>query len=658
MEPPWRFVSRVVGNVDVVGYHTQVILDPFARLIAQVIAIVLVARLIGLVARRLDQPMVIAEITAGILLGPSVLGWLWPRASTVLFPAASLELLQLVSNLGLIPFMFLVGLEFDLRVSRAHRRVSLLVSQATFLVPLVLGILLGLQLESLAGVGAPMSAFVLFLGAVLATTAFPVLARILEERQLLRSRVGAVTVTAAAIDDVLAWCLFAFVVAGARAKGLDEALLTSVLALVYVALMFGVVRPLLARLAQGVRSSAELSRDRVAALMLLLFASSWVTHAIGIHALFGAFLLGALLPREGGLAHALSEKLGDLVVVMLLPLFFAYSGVRTQIGLLDSADAWLTCGWIALVACAGKFGTGMLAARWGGLAWKESSAVGVLMNTRGLMVLIMLNIGLDLGLIGPTLFTMLVLMALFTTFLATPVLDAVYPLGSHVAELLAEHARERASFEPRVDPHVNVLSVNVLIWGGSRPRGLHALARAVADGEHGPRFHELVLRRPDESEPAGAEAHDGSEHRPLGLRQTSFVSSDPVADTCRFAEVRDAALVLLGRGRPNPREWLDEQARGVVASAKADVGVLFDAGLDRISRILVLGDPGACTWAILEHLRTLGIELVERPRAVAPLACRVDLVIVGVAGPDDAPSPDLLDYHARGISLLLVHTRT
>lgn len=624
------------------------ILDPFARLIAQVIAIVLIARLIAVVARRLGQPMVIAEITAGILLGPSVLGWLWPRASTVLFPGESLELLQLVSNLGLIPFMFLVGLECDPRISRAHRRASLWVSQATFLVPLVLGIGLALQLRSYAGAGATSSEFALFLGAVLATTAFPVLARILDERLLLRSRVGAVTLTAAAIADVLAWCLFAFVVGGARSKGLSDAVLTCALAVVYVAVMFGVVRPLLVRMARNVRSSAELSRDRVAALMLLLFASSWVTHAIGIHALFGAFLLGALLPREGGLAHVLSDKLGDLVVVMLLPLFFAYSGVRTQIGLLDSGEAWLTCGWIIVVACVGKFGVGTLAARWGDLPWREASAVGVLMNTRGLVVLIMLNIGLDLGLIGPTLFTMLVLMALFTTFLATPVLDAVHPLRHHVAELLVEHARERSSFEPNLD-----LRVNVLICGARGQRGLHAFARALAAAGEGPRLHELVLRRSDEPEPE----IESNEERPRGLRQTSFVSSDPVADTCRFAEVRDAALVLLARGRPSGRECLDEQACGVIANAPADVGVLFDAGLDRISRILVLGDPGAATRALLEHLRAQGIELLERPRTAAPPAVRVDLVVVGLAGLDHAPTPDLLDYHARGISLLLVHQR-
>jgi Kef-type K+ transport system membrane component KefB len=621
--------------------------DPFARLIAQVIAIVLVARLVGVVARRIGQPTVVAEMIAGILLGPSVLGWLWPDASRVLFPDASLELLQLVSNFGLIPFMFLVGLEFDPRSSRAHRRASVLVSQATFVVPLVIGILLARQLQPLAGDGAATSTFALFLGAVLATTAFPVLARILDERQLLRSRVGAVTVTAAAIDDVLAWCLFAFVVGSARAKGLDDAVLTCVLAGVYVAVMFAVVRPVLARVAQSVRSDAVLSRDRVTLLMLLLFASSWVTHAIGIHALFGAFLLGALVPREKALAHVLSEKLGDLVVVMLLPLFFAYSGVRTEIGLLDSAGAWLTCGWIALLACVGKLGTGAVAARLGGLPWKQASAVGVLMNARGLMVLIMLNIGLDLGVIGSTLFTMLVLVALFTTFLATPVLDAVHPLRNHVAELLAEHARERASLEPSANP-----PSSVLLCGDRTQRGLLALARALASDEAGPRFHELVLRRPDDPSP-----RDVVEDRPPGLRQTSFVSSDPITDTCRFAEIRDAALVLLARGRPDPRGWLDEHARAMVVAAPADVGVLFDAGLDRIAKILVIGDPGAPTRWLLERLRGLGVELFEHPHSAPPSSIRPDLVVVGLASPQDAPSPDLLDYHARGISVLLIHKR-
>jgi Kef-type K+ transport system membrane component KefB len=293
---------------------------------------------IGRAARKLGQPMVVAEITAGILLGPSVLGWLLPGVWAGLFAPESLELLHLVSNLGLVLFMFLIGLEFDPQLSRERVRAALLTSQAGLAIPLLLGVLLAFHLHAeYSEASVSRGAFALFLGVVLSLSAFPVMARILAERRLLRSRVGVVTITCAAIDDVIAWCLAAFVIAWARAKGLAEALSTTALAVAYVAAMILLVRPLLERLARRFSSSTELGHDRIAAVMLLLFASSWATAMIGIHAMFGAFLFGAILPRDGGFAHALADKLEDVVIVVLLPLFFAYSGVRTQISLLDSA---------------------------------------------------------------------------------------------------------------------------------------------------------------------------------------------------------------------------------------------------------------------------------------------------------------------------------
>lgn len=634
------------------------LLDPLPRFIAQLLAIVLVARLIGLLARRFGQPMVVAEISAGILLGPSVLGWLLPEVSAALFAPDSLELLQVVSNLGLILFMFFVGLEFDPTSSRGRGHVAVLVSQATFVVPLGLGLLLALHLhDELAEPGVSRFGFALFLAAVLSTTAFPVLARILTERRLLRSRLGALTITAAAIDDVLAWCLLAFVVGWARAKGLAEAALTSALALAYVGLMVLVVRPLLERLAKRVTSSAELGHDRIAVVMILLFASSGATELIGIHALFGAFLLGAILPREGGLAHALVEKLEDLVVVVLIPLFFAYSGVRTQIGLLDSPSAWLTCALIIVVACLGKFGAGALAARLGGLSWRESTAVGALMNARGMIVLIMLNLGLDLGLVSPTLFTMLVIMALFTTFLATPVLDAVYPIGQHVADLLAD---SRSSPAPEQAPHD---AFTVLLCAEGEPgRGLLALASALSDADPQARLHALQLRRPDAPEPTLGEP---SRWR-ASVKHMAFVSSEPARDICRVAEAKAAAWIVLERGRPLERALVGPTAARVLVDARSEVAVLFDAGLERIARVLVVVDPRAPEPALLalaERLRASGAELNVEPipaGGTAGLARRaghrVDLALLALAeGESDAAGLDAcLDLHARGISLVLV----
>ncbi|MFV8754864.1 cation:proton antiporter [Nannocystaceae bacterium ST9] len=630
------------------------LLDPLPRFIAQILAIVLVARLIGLLARRFGQPMVIAEISAGILLGPSVLGWLLPEVSAALFAPDSLVLLQVVSNLGLILFMFLVGLEFDPSSSRGREHAAWIVASATFVVPLGLGLLLALHLYG--EIGEPG----VFLAAVLCTTAFPVLARILAERRLLRSRLGAVTITAAAIDDVLAWCLLAFVVGSARAKGLAEAALTSALAIVYVALMILVVRPLLVRLAKRVTSSAELGHDRIAAIMLLLLASSGATELIGIHALFGAFLLGAILPRDGGLAHALVDKLEDLVVVVLLPLFFAYSGVRTQIGLLDSAESWITCALIIVVACVGKFGAGALAARLGGLTWRESTALGILMNARGLIVLIMLNIGLDLGLIDPTSFTMLVIMALFTTFVATPVLDAVHPIGQHVADLLAGSRSSPASPEPSDEPSP-APAFTLLLCADERPgRGLLALATTLADIHPNTRLHALQLRRPDAPEPSAAIGLDAN------VKQMSFVSSEPARDICRVADVKAADLVVLERGRPQGRELVGPTAERVLLDCRSDVAVLFDAGLDRLARVLVLAgasERDRAALALAERLREAGIELVRAsPDELGRLARRrFDLVVLAFDELAESARERLdacLDLHARGTSLLLVRSRS
>jgi Kef-type K+ transport system membrane component KefB len=265
-----------------------------------------------------------------------------------------------------------------------------------------------------------MRSFALFMGIAMSITAFPVLARILSERQLMRSRVGAMTIACAAVDDITAWCLLAFVVALVHASGLGSAVATAIWSLVYILGMLLVVRPLLIRIARVVGDRRALTQGIVAATFLLLLLSALMTEHIGIHALFGAFLLGAILPREGGLSQAIAERVEDFVVVLLLPLFFAFSGLRTQIGLLGSAEDWWICGLIVLVACVGKFGGSTLAARWTGMRWREASALGVLMNTRGLMELIVLNIGLDLGVISPTVFTMMVLMALVTTVMTSP----------------------------------------------------------------------------------------------------------------------------------------------------------------------------------------------------------------------------------------------
>jgi Kef-type K+ transport system membrane component KefB len=417
--------------------------SPFALFIVQVGLIIGASRVVGLAARRISQPMVIAEVVAGILLGPSLLGWIAPGALAVVFPKESMALLNVFSQVGLVMFMFLIGLELDPKLLRGRGHTSVFISHTSILVPCLLGAILGLWMyPRVSSPAVPVTSFVLFMAIAMSVTAFPVLARILTDRQLLHTKIGVVTITCAAVDDVTAWCLLAFVVSFVRASGIAQAVHTTILAALYIAVMFWVVRPLLRRVVERRKSLEKPSHNHVALVLLLLLASSWTTERIGIHGLFGAFLFGAVIPKEAAFAQRISEKLEPFVVIFLLPLFFAYSGLRTEVRLLSHPGAWAMCALITLVASAGKFGGSTLAARVTGLSWRESSAIGVLMNTRGLMELIVLNIGLDLGVLSPALFTMMVIMALLTTFMTTPILERIYP-ASELAKEIAAIPNER-----------------------------------------------------------------------------------------------------------------------------------------------------------------------------------------------------------------------
>jgi Kef-type K+ transport system membrane component KefB len=402
-------------------------LTALALLLAQIAAILVVSRAVGLVTRWLGQPLVIAEMVAGIALGPSLLGLVWPSGYGALFPASSMPVLKMLSQFGLVLFMFVVGLELDPALLRGRRRASVLISNVGILLPFLLGVgSAWLIHDSHAPAGISFLPFGLFLGTAMSVTAFPVLARILSERGLTQSRVGAIAIACAAVDDVTAWCLLAFVVAIARANALSEALWTAGLTVAFSLFMVLAARPLLRRLGTAVAERGGLTPTRLVVVFVLLLLSSGITEVIGIHALFGAFLFGAVMPKEGGLAEQLAGKLESTSVLLLMPLFFAYSGLRTHVGLLGGGGEWLVALGLIGVATLGKFGGGTIAARVTGLNWREASAIGVLMNTRGLMELIVLNVGMDLGVITPTIFTMLVLMALLTTFATTPVLSWIY----------------------------------------------------------------------------------------------------------------------------------------------------------------------------------------------------------------------------------------
>jgi len=393
-------------------------------LLAQIVVVLLATRGVGYLFAQIGQPRVVGEMAAGLLLGPSLLGLVAPDLSATLFPAGSLGHLESLSQIGLILFMFLIGAELDLGELRRRGRTALFVSNAGIAVPFLLGALLALGLHrQLSPPGVPVLHFALFVGTAMSVTAFPVLARILAESNLLGTRVGTVAIACAAVDDVVAWCLLAGVVLLVRAPRTGAALGWSLGGVVvFVLFMLLAARPLLARLRWMERERTALTHDRLATLVLLAFASAWVTERLGLHSVFGAFLMGCVLPRDRRLARALSESL-DGAVLLLLPLFFALTGLRTSVRLLDRPALWGIGLLILLVAVAGKFGGAMLASRLTGLDWREAAALGVLMNTRGLMELVILNVGLDVRVITPALFSMMVIMALVTTCMTTPLLS-------------------------------------------------------------------------------------------------------------------------------------------------------------------------------------------------------------------------------------------
>lgn len=398
-------------------------------LLVQIAVVVIAARVVGWLFRRVGQPQVMGEMVAGILLGPSLLGAAAPALSAQLFPPASLGFLNSVSQVGLLVFMFLVGLELNPRLLRGRGHTAVVTSHAGIVVPLVLGVLLSLYLyPRLSDRSVGFHSFALFMGAAMSVTAFPVLARILAERGLTRTRVGTVTLACAAVADVTAWCILAVVVAlaGAGQGGLPP--WASVAGAVgYALLMVFVVRRALAPLERAFERAGRVTQDALGMVLLVALASAWATEALGIHALFGAFMAGAVMPKGDRFVDALTDKLQDLTVVLLLPLFFAFTGLRTRIGLVDGAEMWMLCGLVILVAVAGKLGGSAIAARATGMGWREAGAIGALMNTRGLMELVILNIGLDIGVISPAVFAMMVLMALATTFMASPLLALIYP---------------------------------------------------------------------------------------------------------------------------------------------------------------------------------------------------------------------------------------
>ena len=533
--------------------------DALLHVLLALVVVILVARAVGSLFRYLHQPPVVGEILAGILLGPSLLGRVAPALSHYLLPNSVAPFLGVLSQVGVILYMFLVGVELDPGLLRKRGHATVAISHASIVAPFLLGSFFALYLyPRLSTTDVPFYCFALFIGVSMSVTAFPVLARILTDRRIHTSRMGVLALTCAAVDDVTAWCLLAFVVSVVQART-SGGLLTAVWALGFIAFVALVVRPAMVRLSRLYGKRGQLTQGVMAVVFVALLVSSLITDYIGIHAVFGAFALGAVIPHDSGLARELTDRLEDLVVVLLLPAFFAFTGMRTQIGLVSGWENWLVCGAILAIASIGKFGGSFVAARLTGLGWRDSSALGVLMNTRGLMELIVLNIGLELRVLSPTLFAMLVLMAVTTTFMTTPILHLI---------TRRQKPDEAPSAPIDLKPTPPRVPARGVLAPISNPAGVSSIVElavaATRDGEPPPRLLALV-RRPAGGVRSGLREIERKEapRAPVLLQAADHAraigaiidpqavwTDDPARDILAIAQESQIRWVVLGFHRP------------------------------------------------------------------------------------------------------------
>ncbi|MBP8783477.1 MAG: cation:proton antiporter [Paludibacter sp.] len=449
------------------------IMEPAAMLLLQIISILLVSRVFGFLFVKIGQPTVIGEILAGIVLGPSLLGYFFPEAYSFLFTPDSLSNIYILSEIGLVLFMFVIGMELDLSALKNKMGTTFVISQASIVIPYFMGMWLAYYLyEEFAAGQTDFISFALFIGISMSITAFPVLARIVQEKGLTKSHLGTISIASAAFNDVTAWCVLAAVIAISKTGSLYSSLFNIGLAVAYILVMMFLVKPFLKRIGEIYKNSEVVNKSVFAFFLLVLIISAYITQLIGIHALFGAFLAGVIMPPLPSFRKLIVDKVEDVSLTLLLPLFFVYTGLRTEIGLLNTPYLW----WIAfifiVVAVVGKFIGSAFSAKVLGETWKDSLSIGILMNTRGLMELIVLNIGYEMGILPPPIFVMLVIMALVTTFMTTPILSLI--------NFLFPEKRIREEYER----HQSLGIFKALIAMGNPENGkpLLNVAKTVLDG--------------------------------------------------------------------------------------------------------------------------------------------------------------------------------
>jgi Kef-type K+ transport system membrane component KefB len=595
---------------------------PLAILLLQIVTIIIVARFFGWIFRKIGQPTVIGEIIAGIFLGPSVVGMYLPEYSAMLFPVESLGNLQFLSQIGLILFMFVIGMELDLKVLKNKANDAVVISHASIIIPFALGIGLSYfiyQNTKFTPKGVDFLSFSLFMGIAMSITAFPVLARIVQERGIHKTKLGTIVITCAAADDITAWCILAAVIAIVKAGTFASSMYIILLAILYVLAMLFVVKPFLKKIGDLYATRENLSKPVVAIFLLTLIISSYLTEIIGIHALFGAFMTGAIMPDVTKIRKIIIEKVEDVALILLLPLFFVFTGLRTQIGLINDLYLWQITALIILVAVVGKFFGSALAAKFVGQNWRDSLTIGALMNTRGLMELIVLNIGYDLGVLSTEIFTMMVIMALVTTFMTGPAIDLINFIFNRKDIIIPSEIINNSKFK-------------ILISFGNNEKGKSLLRLAnsfVRKQKDNSNVTALHLSLSDEVHSYSLEDYEKETFEPileeskiLNQELTTIFKStvDIETDISDIASRGDFDLVLVGLGKSifegsllgkvlgfttriiNPDRLLDkftgkeglfenspfdDRTRLIISKSKKPLGILIDKDLTEVQEVFV-----------------------------------------------------------------------
>lgn len=601
-------------------YHN--LTHPLAILLLQIVTIIVVARIFGFFCKKIGQPSVIGEIIAGIFLGPSFIGMYFPQFSHFVFPEKSLDNLKFLSQIGLILFMFVVGMELELKTLKNKANDAIVISHASIIFPFTLGVVLAYFIYAeFAPENINFLSFALFIGISMSITAFPVLARIVQERGLNKTKLGSIVITCAAADDITAWCILAAVIAIVKAGSVLSAIYIIIMAVGYVFLMLKIVQPFLKRLGDKHSNKESLSKPVVAIFFITLLISAFATEVIGIHALFGAFLAGVIMPSNMNFRTVFIEKIEDVAVLLLLPLFFVFTGLRTQIGLLNDWHLWLIALVIIAVAVTGKFLGSALAAKFVGQSWRDSLIIGALMNTRGLMELIVLNIGYDLGVLSDEIFAMLVIMALITTFMTGPMLD-----------LINWFIPEKKSEEEIQDRIQLSTKYSILLSFGSPERGRTLLRLA----------NSLIQKSPENANVTALHVSLSTDLNQFNTEEYERVSFAPITEESQKLhlpvitlfkptvdidkEITDTSnagnfdLLLIGIGRSvfegsllgrilgfttkliNPERLyetitgkeplfentiFDERTRQLIKNAKLPVGIVIDKDLEKVANVFL-----------------------------------------------------------------------